>query len=54
MKNIRNERGSLSLEQILFIGAVVLVGGGLFAFYGNMNDYFENVNVPASPDVPAP
>ncbi len=43
------ERGSLSLEHILFIGAVVLITAGLSAFYGNMNTYFSNIGFSAPP-----
>lgn len=43
------ERGSLSLEHILFIGAVVLITAGLATFYGNMNTYFANVGFSAPP-----
>ena len=41
-KNSKNERGSLALEQILFIGAIVVMSTGILAFYGSMNDYFAN------------
>ena len=44
-----SERGSLSLEHILFIGAVVLITTGLATFYGNMNTYFSNIGFSASP-----
>ena len=37
-----NERGSLALEQILFIGAVVLLAAGLGAFYTNLGNYFSS------------
>ncbi|HMO18326.1 MAG TPA: hypothetical protein PKA63_06395 [Oligoflexia bacterium] len=40
-----DERGSLSLEHILFIGAVVLIGAGLGAFYTNLGGYFQNVQL---------
>ena len=43
------ERGSLSLEHILFIGAVVLITAGLATFYGNINTYFSNVGFTAPP-----
>jgi len=43
------ERGSLSLEHILFIGAVVLITAGLATFYGNINTYFANVGFNAPP-----
>ena len=41
----RNERGSLALEQVLFIGAIVAMSVGLFAFYDDMRLYFDGVNV---------
>ena len=37
-----NEKGSLALEQVLFIGAVVLLATGLFTFYGELSNYFAN------------
>jgi len=43
MKNT-NERGSLALEQVLFIGAVVLLATGLFNFYGDLGTFFDNFN----------
>lgn len=46
---IKGERGSLSLEHILFIGAVVLITAGLTTFYGNINTYFSSVGFSASP-----
>ncbi|MBP9838237.1 MAG: hypothetical protein KBC84_05945 [Proteobacteria bacterium] len=46
MKNkIRNEKGSLALEQVLFIGAVVTMSLGLFAFYDNISTYFKNFSI---------
>lgn len=42
---IRNERGSLALEQVLFIGAIVLMAGGLFFFYNSVGNYFRSVSV---------
>lgn len=45
----KSEKGSLALEQVLFIGAVVLISGGLFAFYGNLGDYFASVNIESVP-----
>jgi len=46
---LRNEAGSLALEQILFIGAVVLASAGIYVFYENVNDYFSNITVAGSP-----
>ena len=37
----KKEKGSLALEQILFIGAIVVMSGGIFAFYGEISDYFS-------------
>jgi len=37
---VENERGSLALEQVLFIGAIVAMGVGLYAFYGDLSTYF--------------
>lgn len=43
---IRNEeKGSLALEQVLFIGAVVLMSLGLFAFYDKLGNYFQNFDI---------
>jgi uncharacterized protein (UPF0333 family) len=47
----KDEAGSLSLEHILFIGAVVLIAGGLGTFYTNLGDYFGNVNLGAPTNV---
>ncbi|GEM_PF-5494755 len=44
-----NERGSLALEQVLFIGAVVAMATGLYAFYGDISQYFTNVDFAAAP-----
>ncbi len=41
---LRKEKGSLALEQVLFIGAIVLLAGGLTAFYTNLSDYFTGVS----------
>lgn len=41
----RNEKGSLALEQVLFIGAVVLMSLGLFAFYDKLGNYFQNFDI---------
>jgi hypothetical protein len=42
--NKNEQRGSLALEQILFIGAIVAMSVGLFAFYNNMGNYFSSIN----------
>lgn len=41
---IKNEKGSLALEQVLFIGAVVLLAVGIGVFYQNLSDFFANFN----------
>jgi prolipoprotein diacylglyceryltransferase len=48
-----NERGSLSLEHILFIGAVVLIAAGLGTFYGRIGNYFNDINLGQATDVGA-
>lgn len=47
--NLKSERGSLALEQVLFIGAVVALAAGLFAFYDNLSAYFSNIGFADSP-----
>ncbi len=44
------EKGSISLEYILFVVAVVAVSGGILAFYTNIGDWFENITLPAQPE----
>jgi hypothetical protein len=39
------EKGSLALEQVLFIGAIITMSAGLFAFYGNLSTYFSSVDI---------
>lgn len=46
-----DERGSLSLEHILFIGAVVLIAAGLGTFYGRIGNYFNDINLGQATDV---
>jgi len=41
-----NNRGSLALEQVLFIGAIVGMSAGIFAFYDELRTYFQNVTLP--------
>ncbi len=53
--NIKNERGSLALEQVLFIGAIIAMSVGLFAFYDDMRVFFDGVNVSSvSNTIPTP
>lgn len=55
LKQTNKERGSLALEQVLFIGAIVAMSVGLFAFYDDMRVYFDGVNVNAvGNQIPAP
>jgi hypothetical protein len=41
----KNEKGSLALEQVLFIGAVVAMSAGIFAFYQDISGYFNGVDM---------
>lgn len=50
--SLRRERGSLALEQVLFIGAIVTMSLGLFAFYDNLATYFRNFNISSLPTAP--
>lgn len=43
------ERGSLALEQVLFIGAAIALSVGIFTFYEGMRSYFEGVSVTSLP-----
>ena len=45
----KDEEGSLALEQVLFIGAIVAMSAGLFAFYNGMGAYLQGVGFSASP-----
>jgi len=47
--NLNSERGSLALEQVLFIGAVVALAAGLFAFYDNLSSYFSGIGFADAP-----
>lgn len=50
-----SESGSLALEQVLFIGAVIGLATGLFAFYDNISTYLQNVGFSSAPsDVGSP
>ena len=40
-----NEAGSLALEQVLFVGAIVVMSLGLFAFYDKLGSYFQNFDI---------
>jgi hypothetical protein len=47
--NRKSEKGSLALEQVLFIGAVVALSVGLFVFYGRLSSYFSGITFTESP-----
>jgi hypothetical protein len=47
--SLKNERGSLALEQVLFIGAAIALSVGIFTFYEGMRGYFEGVSIGALP-----
>ena len=49
LKKAKNERGSLALEHILFIGAVILAGVGARAFFQNAGDFMNNTTFAAAP-----
>ena len=42
---LSNESGSLALEQVLFVGAIVVMSLGLFAFYDKLGSYFQNFDI---------
>ncbi len=46
---LHEEKGSLALEHILFIGAIVALSAGLFVFYDRLSEYFSNVGFAAPP-----
>ena len=48
-KSDNRERGSLALEQILFIAAVVIMGGFIAGFYQEIGDYFDGASFAAPP-----
>ena len=43
----RREKGSLALEQVLFIAAIVAMSAGLFVFYDNLRTYFAGFDINA-------
>lgn len=45
----KEEKGSLALEQVLFIGAIVALAAGLFAFYDNLSNYFSGIGFATPP-----
>lgn len=44
-----DQKGSLALEQILFIGAIVGLVAGLYTFYGNLSNYFSTIGFASAP-----
>ena len=44
-----NDAGSLALEQVLFIGAIVLLTAGVYSFYQDVAAYFTNFSLVAPP-----
>ncbi|HQH26880.1 MAG TPA: hypothetical protein PLP17_05735 [Oligoflexia bacterium] len=49
INRMNKEKGSLALEQVLFIGAVVALSAGLFIFYDNLSSYFSSITFAPSP-----
>ena len=50
LRKLRNsQKGSLALEQVLFIGAIVTMSIGIYAFYGDLRSYFESFSVAQAP-----
>ena len=45
----KDERGSLALEHILFITAVVVITGAIYSFYDQIATYFNNITVTGAP-----
>ncbi len=44
-----NENGSLALEHVLFIGAIVALSTGVFIFYDNLSNYFSSISFAKAP-----
>lgn len=49
-----NERGSLALEQVLFIGAIVAMSAGVYTFYGDLYTYFSTFQIEGAPKLSNP
>ena len=47
--DVQDQRGSLSLEHVLFIGAVVALSAALFGFYGKLSQYFTDIDIDSVP-----
>lgn len=45
----QRQRGSLTLEQALFIGAIVAMFGGVWVFYDKLGAYFEGISFSSPP-----
>lgn len=44
----KTEKGSLALEQVLFIAAIVGLGVFITGFYNKLGAYFSNVPIPVA------
>lgn len=44
MKLLRNQKGSLALEHVLFIAAIVVASAAVVAFYNNIGGYLGEVS----------
>ena len=47
--NRHSERGSVTLEQALYVGAIVSMFALVSIFYTNLGSYFGNITFGASP-----
>lgn len=47
----QNEKGSISLEYILFIVAIAAASAGIIAFYTNIGTWFQNFALPSQPSL---
>lgn len=48
-RKLTGEKGSLALEQILFIAAVVVMSASIYAFYNEIGGYFSGFKVQTPP-----
>ena len=48
---LREEKGNLSLEHILFIVAVAGISTAVSAFYGDIATWFEGITLPGTPSL---
>ena len=49
VKGTNGEKGSLALEHVLFIGAIVALSTGIFVFYDNLSTYFSSISFAKAP-----